>query len=260
MMVVNKFHRFQLMVTTLLSTASLFCAAPLMAADSVSGSGWKYGASIYMWGPSMNIDTPPGREIELPFYPILTDLKMTLMFDFSLTNDKWSFMTDVIYMKLRQDNINDPSRPIGEFLDFDSSIQMKSWIVSPTVGYALVNSEKARVEVFGGLRYLWIDLGVQINSRGNPIFDEASSVDFWDGIVGLRANVNLNQQWFMPLSIDVGWGDSDGTWQGIAGVGYRFKKFNTSLTYRYLSWDFDDVPAMSSLVVKGPLLNFNFTF
>jgi hypothetical protein len=134
----------------------LFCATPVMAEDSTAGSDWTYGASIYMWGPSMNIDTPtpPGLTVELPFYQILNDLKMTLMGEVSMRNDKW----------------------------------------------------------------------------------------------------------FLPMSIDVGGGNSDGTWQGIAGIGYNFTKFNTSLAYRYLSFEFDDVPAMSKLVVKGPMLNIHFSF
>jgi len=253
-MITRRSYRFSV------AAALILCSAPLMAEDTASGSDWKYGASIYMWGPSLNIDTPEGQQVEIPFYQILNDLKMTLMGDFSVTNDKWSFMTDVIYMNLKQKNIHDPNRPIGEILDFSRSVQMKSWIVSPTVGYALHNSDKARVEVFGGLRYLWIDLGVQISSRGNPVFDKSDSGATWDGIVGLRAKVNLNDKWFMPMSIDVGGGDSDGTWQGIAGVGYDWGKFNTSLTYRYLQWKFDDVPTMSKLFIKGPLLNFNFSF
>lgn len=256
----NRFRGFSAASASAAAAAFLFCSAPLTADESTSGSDWEYSASIYLWGPSLNIDTPAGQNVEVPFYQILNDLKMTAMGDFSASNDKWSFMTDVIYMKLRQKNVNDPSRPIGDLLDLSSSIQMKSWIVSPTVGYALHNSDKARVEVFGGLRYLWIDLGVQINARGNPIFDESDSGSSWDGIIGLRAKVNLNEKWFMPMSIDVGGGDSDGTWQGIAGVGYDWGKFNTSLTYRYLQWKFDDVPTMSKLFIKGPLLNFNFTF
>ena len=253
-------HGFGRAIATAAAAAFIFCSTPLMAQDPVPDSDWTYSASIYMWGPSLNIDTPAGQDVEVPFYQILNDLKMTAMVDFSVSNDKWSFMTDVIYMNLRQKNVNDPSRPIGDLLDFSSSVQMKSWIVSPTMGYALHNSDKARIEVFGGLRYLWIDLGVQINARGNPVFNKSDSGSTWDGIIGLRAKVNLNEKWFMPLSIDVGGGDSDGTWQGIAGVGYNWGKFNTSLTYRYLQWKFDDVPTMSKLFIKGPLLNFNFTF
>ncbi len=256
----QRIHNLKLATTSLVTAAALFCAAPLMAEDSTSGSDWKYSASIYMWGPSMNIDTPPGQEVEIPFYQILNDLKMTFMADVSASNDQWSFMTDVIYMKLKQDNVNDPQRPIGALLEGSSSVQMKSWIVSPTVGYAIYNQDDTRVEVFGGLRYLWIDLGVQINARGNPIFDESVSQGFWDGIFGFRTKIGINDKWFVPASVDVGGGQSKNTWQFLTGVGYDWGKFNTSLTYRYLSWKFDDVPAMEKLIVKGPLINFNIKF
>lgn len=259
-MISQRYHRLSVASAVVAAAAFIFCSAPLMAQDSGSGSDWKYGASVYMWGPSLNIDTPAGQNVEVPFYQILNDLKMTLMGDFSASNDKWSFTTDVLYMKLRQKNVIDLAPPGGGLSEISDSIQMKSWIVSPTVGYALHNSDKARVEVFGGLRYLWIDLGVQINYQGNPVFNQSGSGSSWDGIVGLRAKVNLDEKWFMPLSVDVGGGDSDGTWQGIAGVGYDWGKFNTSLTYRYLQWKFDDVPTMSKLFIKGPLLNFNFAF
>lgn len=207
-------QRSVLTSSALLSMAAfLFGATPVMAEDSTAGSDWTYGASIYMWGPSMNIDTPtpPGLTVELPFYQILNDLKMTLMGEVSMRNDKWSFTADVIYMKLKQKNIHDPQFPVGNLVDLSSSVQMKSWILSPTAGYAIHNSEKARVEVFGGLRYLWIDLGVQISANENTVFDQSSSEGFWDGIVGMRAKVNLNDKWFLPMSIDVGGGNSDGT-------------------------------------------------
>jgi len=259
-MVNQRFHNFKLAVTSLVSAAVLFSAAPLMAEDSSSDSDWKYSASIYMWGPSINIDTPPGREVEIPFYQILNDLKMTFMADISMSNDEWSFMTDVIYMKLRQDNIHDPKTPRGEIADFSSSVQMKSWIVSPTAGYAIYNQDNTRVEVFGGLRYLWLDLGVQIDSRGTPIFDESASEGFWDGIFGFRTRIGINDKWFVPASVDVGGGQSKNTWQFLTGVGYDWGKFNTSLTYRYLSWKFNDVPATEKLIIKGPLINFNIKF
>jgi hypothetical protein len=256
---IKNYHSLQL-IAALATSALLLSSTSLLAEESTPGSDWNYSASIYMWGSSMNIDTPAGQEVEVPFYQILNDLKMTFMGDFTASNHKWSIMTDVIYLDMKQKNIHNPSRPVGALLDITSSVQMKSWIVSPTVGYALHNSDKARVEVFGGLRYLWIDLGVQISAQGNPVFDKSGSEGFWDGIVGLRTKVNLNEKWFIPMSIDLGGGDSDGTWQGFAGVGYDWGRFNTSLTYRYLQWKFDDVPTMSKLVVKGPLLNFSWKF
>jgi len=256
----QRFHNLNLAAASLVCATLLFNAAPLMADDSAAGSAWNYSASMYIWGSSINITTPPGPKIEVPFHQILSDLKMVFMGDFTASNDKWSIMTDLIYLDMKQRNIHEPDYPIGEILVFSSSVQQKNWIVSPTVGYALHDSDKSRVEVFGGLRYLWIKLGVQIDVQGNPVFDRTGSGSSWDGIVGLRTKVNLNKKWFMPMSIDVGGGDSDGTWQGIAGIGYDWGRFDTSLTYRYLQWKFDDVPTMTKLVVKGPLLNLNYKF
>jgi len=65
----------------------------------------------------------------------------------------------------------------------------------------------------------------------------------------------------MPLYFDIGTGDSDGTWQGFAGVGYKFKKFNTILAYRYLDYNFDESnQVMEDLNVKGLFLGFMFKF
>lgn len=262
-MITHNGHKF--LTTTFASLTAVFLAAatPAVADDSASGSRWEYDASLYLWGASLNITTPtpPGADVEVPFYQILNDLKMVLMGEFNMRNDDWSIMTDVIYMKLKQKNILDPQVPIADLTDFSNSVQMKSWIVTPTVGYALHNEDNTRVEVFGGLRYLWMDLGLQIKSKKDtPVFDRSVSEGFWDGIFGFRARVGINDKWFVPASVDVGGGNSKATWQGIAGIGYDFGKYNTSLTYRYLYWKFNDVPALEKLVIKGPNLTFNYRF
>jgi len=260
-MKIKNYSSLRTIAASLVCAGFILSATPLMADESATGgSDWKYNASMYVWGSSINITTPPGQEVEVPFYQILNDLKMVFMGDFTASNDKWSIMTDLIYLDMKQRNIHEPDRPIGNILNFSSSVQMKNWIVTPTVGYAIHNSDKARVEFFGGLRYLWIKLGVQIDVQGNPVFDRTGSGSSWDGIVGMRSKVNLNEKWFVPMSVDMGWGDSNRTWQALAGIGYDWGRFNTSLTYRYLYWKFDDVPTMSKLVVKGPLLSFNYTF
>jgi hypothetical protein len=76
----------------------------------------------------------------------------------------------------------------------------------------------------------------------------------------LRSTVKLNEKWYIPIYADVGAGDSDGTWQVLAGIGYRSGNWNTALAYRYLDYQFDDIKALSGLVVKGPQLNFGYTW
>lgn len=185
---------------------------------------------------------------------------MVLMGDFTARQDKWSFGSDLIYMNLKESKARDFTGLLDRQQDLKGTIQMKSWIVTPTVGYAFHDSEKARVEVIGGVRYLWIKVGLQIDENGTPVFDESGSDSFWDGIVGMRAAFNLNENWYIPAYFDVGAGNSDGTWQALGGVGYRWKRYQASLVYRYLQYKFDDIPTLSKLEIKGPQLNFSFNF
>lgn len=250
-------RKFPALLGWLGSAVFLVPAASLQADDS----GWEYTGSAYLWGASMTMTTPEDQEGELPFYQILNDLRMVLMGDFTARREKLSFGSDIIYMNLKQSSERDFTGPIlGREEDLKGTIRMKSWIVTPTVGYAFYDNEEARVEVIGGLRYLWMKIGLEIKEDGTPVFDESGTDSFWDGIVGMRAAFNLNEKWYIPVYVDVGAGNSDSTWQALGGIGYRWKNYQTSLTYRYLQYKFDDIPTLSKLVVKGPMLNFSFNF
>ncbi len=239
----------------------LLSAAPVFAADSGGSYDWEYVADIYLWGPNINIDTTGGREVQLPFYQILNDLDFAFMTEFGARNDKWSIMTDVIYMNLSQkNNLRDANLPDGTAVTINDKLDMTSWIVTPTVGYALHNGDDARIEVIGGLRYLSLDLGIAIDVNDTEVFNRSASEGFWDGIIGMRGDINLSQTWYLPMYFDVGWGtQNSNTWQASAGVGYHFSSFDAVLTYRYLDYEFDHAVA-SDLVIKGPQLGVVFKF
>jgi hypothetical protein len=80
----------------------------------------------------------------------------------------------------------------------------------------------------------------------------------WDGVAGARGRVNLPQNFFLPLYADVGTGDSDLTWQVMAGVGYAFERIEVMATYRRLKWDFGDDFILNELKFGGPLIGFKF--
>ena len=243
----------------LLAATTLFCSSPTFAADS--GSDWEFGGEIYIWGAAMTATTPGGNDSELPFYKILDDLQMTFMGAGGARNDKWSILTDIIYLDVKDKVNQDRTFPGGSEAEITGDIRLKSWIVTPTVGYAIHNSDKARVEILGGVRYLWMKASAEVNLDGLERFNNSVSESYWDAIIGMRANFKLNDKWFVPLYFDIGTGDSDGTWQALAGVGYQFNKFSTTLTYRYLDYNFDSSnEVMADLAVNGPMLGITFIF
>ena len=242
---------------TLVPALIFLVSAPAFAADS----DWEYGGEIYLWGATITSSTPGGRDAELPFYKILDDLQMTFMGAAGARNDKWSFVSDIIYLDLKDKVNRDHSTPGGREAEITGDVELKSWIVTPMVGYAIHNSEKARVDIVGGVRYLWLKAGAEVYFDGDERFNESTSDSYWDAVIGMRARVNLNEKWFVPLYFDIGTGDTDGTWQALAGIGYQFNSFSTTLAYRYLDFNFDDDNrVLAEMKVNGALLGFTFVF
>lgn len=73
-------------------------------------------------------------------------------------------------------------------------------------------------------------------------------------------SIVIRRQWHAIYHVDVGAGDSDYTWQGIAGVGYHFKNFDGVLAYRYISWSFGDDAVLGDLNLSGVMLGMRFSF
>jgi len=122
------------------------------------------------------------------------------------------------------------------------------------------------MEVLAGARYLWLkpelDLDLHVTgplqSRGKKISD---SGDVWDGIIGIRGNVNLDRNWYVPYYVHIGTGDSNFTWQWMAGVGVRVSKVvDVFAGWRYLYWKFDDNKVLDNMYINGPGVGVKFRF
>ena len=86
------------------------------------------------------------------------------------------------------------------------------------------------------------------------------SVKLWDGVVGIEGHLGLGGRWRMPYHLDVGTGNSDLTYQALAGVAYGFRWGNLSLTYRYLFYDEGDGGMVQDFSLGGPVLGAGFRF
>jgi opacity protein-like surface antigen len=232
-----------------------------IAADSESDSDWEMGGAIYLWGANLTAITGGGAESAIPFSTLLDNLELAFMGALEARKDKWSIFTDVIYMDVNAKPKQIITGPGDDDLEFQGDIKLKSWIFTPQVRYAVYESEKSRISIVGGLRYLDLAMGAGLSINDNPTIDVGGSNNNWDFVMGAHGDFELNDKWYMPVYVDVGTGDSAKTWQGMAGVGYRFNKFNMFLNYRYLDYKFDrQDPLLSEMTLKGPMLGASFRF
>ena len=226
----------------------VFCGVcSASAEDSGQGEGWEFLAELYFWGASIGGKSASGSAIDVDLDDILDNLKFAFMGAAGVRKGKWSLIADVIYLSVEDSDTIRGRVPV--------KVELDGWIVTPFVGYNLVDTESIRLDVLGGARYLNLEANLSLGRlRAN------ASGSNWDGIIGVKGGVNLTEKWYLPYYLDIGAGDSEVTWQAAGGVGYRFKWFDLVAMYRYVRWDFDDNRAIDKLYFNGPFFGIKFSF
>jgi hypothetical protein len=97
-------------------------------------------------------------------------------------------------------------------------------------GYNVHQTERVTTDILGGVRYLSLDTDAKLDITGPlppglPSKELSESVNLWDGIVGINGKAMLSDKWNVRYHFDIGTGDSDLTWQALAGIGYRFNSW-----------------------------------
>jgi hypothetical protein len=252
---------------TVLGTGALLMGSLDATAETTASDDWQYAASLYFFAPAVKGSTASGSDIDVSFDTLLDNLNMTFMGAFEARKGKWSALADVLYLNVGADRGAEVplTGPLGQPLGIkaDASVKVRGWVLSALGGYNVYEASQASVDVIAGLRYLELKasfgLSLQGQRLGQAIESDASAV-VWDGVVGVKGRANLSGDWFLPFYLDVGTGDSDLTWQALAGAGYRFHWGDVSLAYRYLKWDLGSSSPIDDISFSGPQLTATLRF
>jgi hypothetical protein len=251
-----------------LIAAAIVSLCPVGTAAAEEKLGWQYNVILYGW--YSGIDTtikspgPLGSQDDIQFdaSDLLDNLEMALMGTIEARYNKWSIITDVIYLGVGDEATTtltvgpEPGRAVNATADVD----IDSWVVNAGVGYDLAQADWGRFVVVGGLRYLSADIDGKFGLGGPFPIERSHSNDFWNGIVGFKGYFTVGEKWFVPYHADIGTGDSDLTWQLFGGIGYRFGWGDIMLGYRHLAFDQSDDNIVQDLEMNGPIMGAAFHF
>ena len=198
---------------------------------------------LYLWGADFSGDFGPNADFEITFDQLVDNLEMGFMGSFQARKGKWSMFIDAVHLEVASDqtNVSDGLIPVTT----TSSLNMKGWVVELGGGYNLWVNQGSRLDLIAGVRYM--DLGSDV-ALSITVLDSGGSSSFaipmsaaTDGIVGVKGRFALGKRWSLPYYLDVGAGDSDLTWQALAGVSFTAAKWvDLALVYRHLEWDLGD--------------------
>ena len=240
-----------------------FCCAGNAAAQDENT--WQFEATLYGWYTDIGGTAKhpggvvPGGPFTVEASDILDNLDMVFMGSFEARKNKWLVITDAIYLDVGAGKSTTVTTQSGIPLNANVDLDLSAWILSGAVGYDVVQTDRVTFAVVGGVRYATIDVDITLGALGRQAVSSESE-GLLDGIVGVRGYLTLNENWYLPYYADIGTGDSDLTWQALAGIGYRFSWGDIRLAYRYLSYDLDDGKHLEDLDVSGPILGVGFRF
>ena len=216
-----------------------------------------------------------GPPIDITADQILDALNFTFMGAFEGRKGPWSVATDIVYLDMGAQKKGTRDLSIGHVdlpasVDANLRLDIKGWTWTLEGSYSFVRQEGFSMDVLAGARMLDLQEDLKWSFNGDisslPLPGRSGSVHakdtLWDAIVGLkgRANFGAEGNWYVPYYVDVGAGDSDLTWQGMIGLGYRFDSIDVTGVWRYLDYDMGNSSPIKSLNFNGPAVGVTFRF
>jgi hypothetical protein len=229
------------------------------ASDQSLVGDWKHSATLYVWLPAIDGELKYQREagddtLQIDTGQILDALNMTFMGTYESRKNRWFFLGDLIYLDLGDDKNRDT-------IGYDKvTLDLNGWQIGAYGGYNLLRSSSVNLDLVAGLRYLTIETEANLSSDRLPDLDLTEDADLWDGVVGLKGDAKINENWYLSYHADVGTGDSNLTWQALSGIGFHADWGDVALVYRFLKWDQDKDKFVQELSFRGPVIALKFCF
>jgi hypothetical protein len=254
--------------------------APGIAAAQAASPVWTFTGTLYGYFPSVSGETAfpvksGGGSIDISVDQILDSIDFVAMGSLDVHNGRWGAFTDLMYLDLGGSKSNSRDfmlggRPIPGGTTADLGADMKGLIWTLAGQYRMVGGSGSglTLDALAGARLVDMEQKISwvITGSLGPLAPPArtgsaeTEISQWDGIVGLKGRYTIEQapKWSLPFYVDVGTGDSDLTWQVVAGVSYAFGWGELSAGWRYLEYDMKSGKPIKDLNFSGAMVGATF--
>ena len=259
------------------------------AAAHADESGWQFQLTPYVWLPTisgdLNYDPPAGGSDGAPRVDVgptdwLDLLNSAFLLRGEARKERFFVFADVVYLGLESDDdrVVSVSPGSGDLIPIDASVNLDTqtdldgFTVTLAGGFNIHRDETSSTDIFAGARYFSVDTktswnlsaDIELPGGGTVLSRQGaieSDLDSWDAIIGIKGERHIgNGKWSLPYYLDIGTGDSDLTWQVIAGASFAFGWGDLVLSYRHFEYDGGPKELMENFSFSGPVLGGRFSF
>jgi len=283
--------------------AAVMCvliAAPLWARaqvvslappDQGAAQGWTYAATPYLWMPSINASLgakgPRGTVVNAStsagFGAILSHLNFALMGGAAARYDRFSVMTDLVYVNVslttsnsHLSTFNPGPGPIyiPRSQQLDTGTRLTNTIWSLAGGYTLLQGDWGNLDGIAGMRLLSMNSTTNLGLRADIYLPNrtiglsrngSAKVNevYVEGVGGITGRINFpNSKFYVPYYFDAGGGALPFTWQTYVALAYKMSSWSdVSAGYRYLRFENGNASTgLRDIAISGALIALNCHF
>lgn len=188
----------------------------------------EYKLIPYLWTAGLDAEIgPPGRttSADISFSDHVKSIDAGAAFAFEAKGEQWSFLSDVLWVKLGED-VNLPRTTLD--------LENEQLVLEFAVGYRPMSWKET--QIVAGARFVDMDTTIEFQNGS-----KVDTGDEWlDPFIGLEWRPRRGK-WEFLIEGDIGGGnDADFTWASMLGVSYHFNdRFALSGAYRILDIDFE---------------------
>ena len=246
------------------SAPPLSSKAVMPELDEIVESDWSFQTQFDAWIVQMSVNVNPlalgfEQNIFLSTKDIVSNLDWLVPVGADLRYKRLGFLPNVTGLKISGDG----ETPGALYSDLE--VGMTMWVANLPVYYRAIDKPGYTLDLLAGARLLSVD--IDLDYSGGPVGNNRgrlsanAGTDNWDAIAGFRVQGELNDRVFYSVYGDIGAGESDLTWQVLAGLGYRVNdRLSALLAYRYLYYEGGDEVKAVDVTGSGPQLSLTWDF
>jgi hypothetical protein len=207
---------------------------PPKAAAAADDDGWHFNVTPYLWFPGVSGSAGArGHDVSVHASPgdLLSNFQIGLMGTVEARKGRLVIPVDVMWIHLTD----------SKTVPFDTGdtgvnsvkLGLTETLVTPKIGYRIVDKEKVKIDALVGFRYWYIGQSLAFRPQ---LFNGLSTSQSWiDGIAGGKFEFALSPKASITVAGDAGGGGSQLDYQAVGVLGFRVgKKCVLDLGYRYL--------------------------
>jgi hypothetical protein len=213
--------------------ATMSTNAPQPKEDS-SQDGWHFAVTPYIWFSGVHGSTGIlGQEasVHASFGDIFNYLNIGAMGVFEARYNRVVIPIDFMWMRLSDER----GLPINESADYLKT-KMNQTMLTPKIGYEIVDGKKIKVIGVIGARYWHVGLTLNPYLEGTQIASFSDSANWADAVAGGRITAALAPKVNLIIGGDAGGASARSDYQVFGALGYQLsRKWELLAGYRYLS-------------------------